>query len=657
VTRFRYLFACLLALLAIIPAARAQSGLNHAEVDIYASQSALPAGGDARLAITVSVERNWHAQSALPYSPNFIPTRLKLDPTPGVTFGDIQYPRGIDEPTNPILGYDKISVYRNSIIILVPVKIAADAKPGKIAITGKVRLQYCDDKTGNCLLPVDLPVKLSTSIVAGGSKVESKDADVFEEADAQKFYTAEEFAQAATRNASHSTTKSAPETNPSGTNANQPGVTVTLATEKEQLDYINTTDFAPASEKEYTIVALVVFALLGGAILNIMPCVLPVIPLKVLSLVQQAGGDRKHSLYHALVFSAGIITLFLILGGILRTLGFFYGEQFQSTIFLVSLAYFVLALALSMIGVWTINTPNAVYKLEKPRSGYAGSFMSGLLATLLATPCSAPFLGPFLAWALVQPSLVTVLSLGLIGVGMALPYVILASFPEALKKIPTAGRWAELLKQFLGIVMVAVAVFLITRIANVGYWPAAFFGAVLLGGVCWAWGQIPSPTAEPAKLWTIRIICVAVGVLIAVPTVYFTLPQRLPASTTPVTVNIPNQSDGKTWLPFNTAILTEARRQNRIVVVDWTADWCLNCKLVEATVLETETVSEQFKKKNVILLRADLTGENAPAKALNAKLKGQSIPVLAIFDPANPTRPHMLRDLYTTSEVLSALPR
>ena len=392
-------------------------------------------------------------------------------------------------------------------------------------------------------------------------------------------------------------------------------------------------------------------------ILNVMPCVLPVIPLKVLSLVQQAHGDRKQAVLHALTFSAGVISLFIALAVVLKAGGLFYGQQFQSTAFLVVMIMFVIALALSMLNVWTINPPQAVYNVDTARSGHLGSFTSGLMATLLATPCSAPYLGPVLAWALIQSTWLTALTLGLVGVGMSIPYLLLAAFPAALNKLPRAGRWSELLKQGLGIVMLAVAVYLITLVPNVTFWPWILLGAVVLGLTCWGWGQIPSPTMEAKQLWRIRIVVLIIG--IALGGVLYGISGRLAsaeAQPQPATGDfvLPIVANN-TWLPFNTALLDAALKQGRPVVVDWTADWCINCRSLEAFVLSTQPVQTAFRDQNAVLLRADLSLDNPPATRLNEKLGGHAIPVLAIFSPSRPENPIVLRDSYSPSHVIDEL--
>ncbi len=330
---------------------------------------------------------------------------------------------------------------------------------------------------------------------------------------------------------------------------------------------------------------------------------------------------------------------------------------------------FVVALALSMLGVWTINPPQALYAVDAKiaeataeplnyagsktggagggggRSAYLGSFANGLMATLLATPCSAPFLGGVLAWALVRPAWVAALTLGWVGVGMSLPYLILAAFPVLLNRFPRAGRWSELLKQGLGIVMLGVAVYLVSLIQQVQLWPWVMVGAVVVALVCWGWGQIPTVRMEvPGRVWQIRIVCLVIGAMLGAG-VYV-----LASRTREITFT--QQAEGN-WQPFNVALLDKALADGRPVVVDWTASWCINCHTLDALVLSRDSVQKEFVGSNAVLLRADESVLNETAKALRGKLGGQGIPVLAIFTPRSKYEPVVLLDGYTPDGVIA----
>jgi len=424
-------------------------------------------GGTARIGVKIDINPEYHIQSATPHDEFLIPTTATLKEAAGIHAGAAKFPVA-SEVSGPAGTPGTLSVYEGTVYILLPISMASDAPLGETTLELTVRAQACDESA--CLPPMTKKLKIPVTIAAAGTPTSAKEADFFAAADQQK-YAASTPASTAPAPAPSSTAPSSAETTlPPPTAGN--GTPVELLSTDAQLAAIKERPYKPynGAEQNYSLGLIILFALLGGAILNVMPCVLPVIPLKVLSLVQQAHGDRKLAVLHSITFSAGVIALFVALAVALKLFGLFYGQQFQSPAFLIAMVMFVVALALSMLGVWTINPPQAIYNVDTQHTGYLGSFTNGLMATLLATPCSAPYLGPVLAWALIQPAFITALALGLVGVGMSLPYLLLAAFPAALEKLPRAGRWTELLKQGLGIVMIGVAVYLITLIPNVTYW-------------------------------------------------------------------------------------------------------------------------------------------------------------------------------------------
>ncbi len=597
-------------------------------------------GGQGRIAVEIVVDKKYHIQSARPLDKFLIRTEVSLDPSPGVTAGAVKYPEGKIVPGPKAGGTPtEVSAYEGTVYLVMPLTVAADAAVGPRTLALSLTTQACDDK--KCWPPTTRTVNVEVVIGAAGTAAEAKNAEVFAAADGQTFSTA----------ATEPATSTAPATTTAETSrgsvAGDAYSGVKLMDDAQQLAAIKERKYRPFNEEEQPLWLIMLSALVGGAILNIMPCVLPVIPLKVMSLVQQAHGDRKLTVLHGLVFSAGVISLFVGLAAALKSGELFYGAQFQSTGFLVAMVFFVLALALSMLGVWTLNPPRAVFAADEkaPHTGYLGSFTNGLMATLLATPCSAPFLGGALAWGFAQPVLLTMFTLALVGVGMSLPYLVLAMFPQLLSRVPRAGRWSELLKQGLGIVMIGVALYLVTRIENVNYWMWVLMGCVVVALACWGWGQLPTYDMERTKIWTIRAASVAVGG--GIGAILYLMAMRSPGVATQTQMA---GQDG--WRPFNVALLDAAMKEGRPVVVDWTASWCINCHALEAFVLKTEAVEAAFKNGNVLLLKADLSRDNPPATLLNRELGGESIPVLAIFSPGRANRPVVLRDSYSPSTVI-----
>jgi thiol:disulfide interchange protein DsbD len=644
----------ILLLLALLVTSSVQaqftSGLQRPgePVTVKAAVSAQPLlpGKSAEIAVELTVNRAYHVQSAFAPAP-YIPAKVTVAAAPGITVGAIQAQRGTDIPSPPALGTGTLSVYQGKAYFLIPITAAPDAAAGERTLDISITTQACDDNT--CLPPKTSHVQVKAKVGAAGDAVEELEPALFAAAHKQQFLPTQLPEPPA----------SATQTQPAATKAGD----VPLLNDAQQQALIESRPYQPFNtrEQEYSLAAILGFALVGGLILNVMPCVLPVIPLKALSFVQHAHGNHRVAMLHSLAFSAGIVTLFVALALVLRTGGLFYGQQFQSPAFLITMALFVVALALSMLGVWTISTPQVVYKVEAkiaestqpldyssgaaPQTpaarAYLASYGNGLMATLLATPCSAPFLGPVFAWAFNKPAWLTAMALAVVGVGMSIPYLVLAAFPKMLNRVPRAGRWSELLKQGLGIVMLGVGIYLITRIQNTRLWFWGFFGALAIALVCWGWGQIPSLTMSLRRIWTIRSIVLAIGILLGGGITYLASGATRPPD--------------NHWVPFNVALLDKALKDGRPVVVDWTADWCINCQVLDATVLSREETQQAFAKSNALLLRADLTSDNPAATALNKKLGGEAIPVLAIFSPARPDKPVVLRDTYSRDRVIAEI--
>jgi thiol:disulfide interchange protein len=619
---------------------------NAVSGKLLVDRTPLVAGQDATLAVQVDVADGYHAQGAKPYDKYLVPTSVKFSAADGITADAPRYPVAKDIPTPEGLSdTTKMAVYEGRIFILIPIHIDAAATPGPRDLTVTLKSQACNEQS--CNPPTTTPLKLTVEVAAPGAASTPQEKEAFDAARKQDMMPAPATAPPAT------------------TTAPAPPPPLVTASIQNEVDIILSRAYHAANRQDdsYSVLGLMLLALAGGAILNIMPCVLPVIPLKILTLVQQAHGNRAAALAHSLVFSAGVITLFVALAAALGSYQLvtgshvIYGEQYSHPVFIITTALIVLALALSMIGVWTINPPRQVLEMAQRtgpgpqaagalddaghgtgrRGAYMGSFMTGVLATVLATPCSAPLLGPVLFWALVRPLPVTMLAFALVGVGMSIPYVILAAFPAGLNRLPKAGRWTELLKQGLGIVMVGVALYLITRIPDTKAWPWALAAALVVSAVCWAWGQIPTPLMEVSRIWSIRITVVILGAIAG----FGVYKMATPAPAT-----------GTQWQPFSLATLDKELAAGHPVVVDWTADWCINCRVVEATVLESPPVRAAFEDRHVVLLRADLTAENPPAKELLGKLGGGSIPFLAIFSPAHPLTPAILQDIYSRQHVV-----
>jgi thiol:disulfide interchange protein len=390
------------------------------------------------------------------------------------------------------------------------------------------------------------------------------------------------------------------------------------------------------------------YGLLGGLILNLMPCVLPVIGLKVLSFAEQGGRARSKVFTLNVAYVAGLLSVFLILAtlaagvqlGISReSLG--WGELYTKLPFKVAMTALVFAMALSFLGVWEIPIPGfaaSSHAMElSQQEGPVGAFAMGVFTTLLATPCSGPFLGPVFGYTLSQPPSVTYLVFASVGVGMSLPHLLIGLFPSLVSWLPKPGQWMETLKHLLGFVLLATVVYLFSTIHH-EYFLATL---ALLFGVwfaCWLVGHVPMYAPLSARLgaWT--------GGILAAAVVGFGAFALLTPSASPLP-----------WQPYSPQALALARAQGKTVLVDFTADWCLTCKTNLKLAINRKQVKQLVEKNEVVTLLADWTDENDTIKQALAELNSRSIPLLAIY-PADQSREViLLPDLLTSGTVLSAL--
>ncbi len=388
-------------------------------------------------------------------------------------------------------------------------------------------------------------------------------------------------------------------------------------------------------------------AMLGGFILNFMPCVLPVIGLKVLGFVSEAGGDRKTASLLTLTYATGIVSLILGLGILSVVVRFYtgvafgWGEQFGSVTFRILITAFMFSLALSFLGVWEIPIPGfAMSKTSTElsnREGFQGAFYKGLITTLLATPCSAPFLGGVFIVALTQPAWVVLLIFSGVGLGMSLPYLVVAAQPSMLSFLPKPGPWMETFKEALAFPMLLSVVFLVSgfpnedRIAMLSSLMFVWFG-------CWMVGRVPAWSESNAKIrnWSIAVAVAALGTW---GSFYYLQPSPYRLA----------------WQDYNEVKLDALVAEDKTVMIDFTANWCQNCKLNLITAIETKKVKELVESAKIIPMVADLTNRQPELFAKLRELNSISIPLIAIYSGGDLEHPIILRDLVTESQVLEAL--
>jgi thiol:disulfide interchange protein len=399
----------------------------------------------------------------------------------------------------------------------------------------------------------------------------------------------------------------------------------------------------------------IAIAFVGGLILNLMPCVLPVIGLKVMSFVQQAGKSRRHALALNLWYSGGIVAVFLLLGMLAATVGLAWGGQFGNTTFNVIIAAVVFAMALSLLGVWEVPIPGffgtGAVQEAAAKEGPTGAFVKGIVTTILATPCGAPYMAPAIGWAVGQPTTTTLAVFASVGAGMASPYLVVGVFPELLRFMPKPGRWMEIFKQLTGFVLLATVVFILSFLE-----PAAVVPTVLLlvgiGMACWyvAHRPVAGRWIERANTWSTAGLILLLFTIASFGWLY-------PQIMWPRYGGLQSAAPAG-WQPFSLSNLQKvAVEEGRTVIVDFSADWCFNCKVFEAVELHTLPVESAIAGAGAVKMYADFTEEPQVLKDTLKALKSNGVPVIAIFSGDRPYEPIVFRGGYTKAGIVEALGR
>ncbi|HYE21154.1 MAG TPA: cytochrome c biogenesis protein CcdA, partial [Tepidisphaeraceae bacterium] len=430
----------LLLLALSLCASHASAQIAKATVTTALNVSALSPGKDAVLAVIIDIPDKLHAQSNKPNDPAFIPLVVTPDKLDTLTLGEPIYPKGKDE-TYPELGAVPLNVYDGRVIVYVPIKVPADAKPGDVTLSGKAQVQMCTETT--CYPPQRPKWTLATKIAAPGDAVTPANADTF------KNYTPP---APGTDTAKPNTSSVAP---PPPARAVGPTATAARSTNQAGPPPVQ----VDVAGKPTGLFHAMLIALAAGVLFNVVPCVLPVLPIKVLGFAEVAHHNRAKTLLLATIFGLGIVTVFAALSipvMVLQKIS--WGQQFSNPYFAWGTVVVLLAMSLWLFGILDFNLPSGAYAFVPNHETYAGQYLWGILTALLSTPCTGPLFTPVMFWATSQPPAIGVTIMLLTGVGMALPYIVLSAFPELARKFPRVGPWAELFKQMMGFVMLGFTV-------------------------------------------------------------------------------------------------------------------------------------------------------------------------------------------------------
>jgi thiol:disulfide interchange protein DsbD len=389
-------------------------------------------------------------------------------------------------------------------------------------------------------------------------------------------------------------------------------------------------------------------ALLGGLLLNLMPCVLPVLSVKALSLIRHAGGKRTVRRRHGLVYTAGVLFSFALVGGALLALRaggsqLGWGFQLQSPLFMTVLAYVLFTMALALSGVIVVGARlSGTGQALARRGGYAGSFFTGALATVAATPCTAPFMSVAIGYAVTQPWTSALVVFEALGLGLALPYLTLSFVPAWQRALPRPGPWMVRLEQLLAFPLYASTawlVWVVSRQAGPSGVGAALGGLVLIALAAW----LHQLSRDARVMWRRAATAVVVALVLA----------ALAAPALDVVAGAPARAEAG-WEPFSDAKLAELRRAGTPVFVNVTAAWCLTCLVNERVALRSRTVAEAFARKGVVRLRADWTTRDPAITRVLGAFGRNGVPLYLLY-PASPAgEPTVLPQLLSEGTVLEA---
>jgi thiol:disulfide interchange protein/DsbC/DsbD-like thiol-disulfide interchange protein len=693
--------ALLLAGAFAIAAHAAPVRTEHVEAELIAERTAASPGKPATVGLRLRMDEHWHTYWKNP-GDSGLPTKIQWQLPEGWTAGPIAWPHPEAQRVGPMLNYG----YSDEAVLLSDLTPPAGARPGPVAITANASWLVCKD----ICIPEKATLTLAFAVAEGDPPPEGVQAALFAKARAKLPATLAGWTAESAIAGNRLTLRYMP---PPGTVApekvayfpyrenfidhpapqvlardgggfrlemqlvepvaqdvrNFSGVLVAGsawpgAANRKSVEIAGPVvaalppvqaPIAPAGNEAGSSLALaLVFALAGGLLLNLMPCVFPVLGIKVMGFVRHAHGDARALWMQGAVFSAGVLLSFLALAGLLLALRaggteLGWGFQLQSPAFVTLLAALFFLMALNLFGVfeWGGFAQSMTSNLSA-KGRYADAFLAGVLATLVATPCTAPFMGAAVGFTLAQPAAVSLAVFAMLGAGMALPVLALSFFPAALRKLPKPGPWMETFKQVLAFPLFATVIWLAWVLgAQVGNDAVlALLGGLLVLAIgAWIYGRW-AHSESLARLAFAALFAVA-GLWLAWPG-----PASAPGEARAATAK-PGEI---AWQPWSPEKLAELRAAGTPVFVDFTAAWCVTCQVNKRVALNREEVVRILADRGVVSLKADWTNHDPRITAALAELGRNALPVYALYAPGQ-AQPKLLPEVLTASLVVEEISR
>jgi thiol:disulfide interchange protein DsbD len=684
-------FALLLALpLLALPAWAAPVQQPHSQAELIAERRALTPGRPLTVALRLQMEEGWHVYWKNP-GDSGMATSIAWALPAGFSAGAIQWPHPERIDVGPLTNYG----YEREVLLLVELQSPAALAAGQpVPIRAKADWLVCKE----ICLPASADLALALPVAGAAAPADPRWEAAFAEARAQLPIKTQDWrVQASRRDGELTLQLAAP--------AGSPGLEdlaffperegLIVSAERQRFERtptgyalhlktpaaqslgdvrtlagvlvarsgfgsaralaievpIEAAAAARAASAPLALLAALLLAFGGGVLLNLMPCVFPVLAIKVLGVVQQTHGERARLRSHGLLFALGVLLSFWAIAGLLLALraqgaALGWGYQLQSPAIVAALALLFFALGLNLSGVFRIG--GALQSLAggvRARGAHADALLTGMLATAVASPCTAPFMGAALGFALVQPALDAMLVFTALALGMAAPYVLLCFVPQLVRRLPRPGPWMETLRQLLAFPLYATVVWLVWVLGQqVGMDGVArlLAGLVLVAAALWAlgrWGHAPPRSRTATR--AIALTLILAGLAIAWPD------RRVEHAV---------QAAQGAWQPWSEEAVRSALAQGRPAFVDFTAAWCVTCQVNKRLVLNAQAVERRFDELGVARFRADWTNRNPAITAALARMNRSGVPVYALYSPPGGP-PVLLPEVLTRRLLLDALER
>ena len=697
---------------------------QHLTAELVSLGPAIAPGGVQMLGLVLTIDEHWHVYW-INAGDSGEPPRIAWSLPEGLTAGPMQFPIPERLPLGPLMDFG----YEDEVTFPVPIAAVSTVKPGpahldarvswlvcaQVCIPGKAHLgidlavqpgapQPAQEPLVGALgeaitlIPKPLPAGAQFSIAAdnknfvltfrNGKQVKDAEFYPFDKDPADLIVNAADQGTEPLRNGIRLYVPRSPDvTTLPATLHGVFRLSDTVAYDVTAPVVPSATPIVPSQDSgssDLTALSAVGLALLGGIILNLMPCVFPVLFLKGLALVQGSTQERGHQRRHGLVYALGILVSFWTIVAVLLVLRATgsqagWGFQLQSPVFIALLASLIFLLALSLAGQFEIGLSltsvgsSLVDRPDQDKTGegkqsYAGSFFTGVLATVVATPCTAPLMGAAIGFALTQSAAVTFAVFTALALGLAAPYLLLSWQPAWVRVLPRPGAWMEILKQLTAVPLFATAIWLawvygqLHAASGVDHMALLLACFLLLAIAGWALGRWPAKWASRIA----ALVLIALG--LAIP-----LSQTRDAPRTGVSVqsSAAQQNTAQAgasasnvdanavlvWQPYSEQALDAARAAGHPVFIDFTAAWCLSCQFNERAVLRSADVENALRAHNFVLLKADWTNSDPVITQKLASLGRAGVPTYVLYPAASGSAPDVLPELLTKGLVLAAIER